>query len=265
MHRKKGELKFLPQDFAEVFSHLPEGCPVVGGQAVAWWASKYGITGEGDKPITSGDIDFWGGREDLDALARALHRRPILPDKREMTFWVGAVEIRINGEQTLAEFLHVVPGLDIPYPEKASIRQEFSIAGVNKTIPVLTPISLALTKLYALWRFNQENRFDALHLEVCLKCSRAFLSELLGQQEVRLVLRDCERLITAHESSKAFRRLETEYQFSILSGIPVEAMKQASVDRDQSAENRARLSKFLELRWKRVIKSSESGGSSGTK
>ena len=48
-------LKFSPSDFAAVIAHLPEGCPLVGGQAVAWWAARYGLTGQGGEPITSGN------------------------------------------------------------------------------------------------------------------------------------------------------------------------------------------------------------------
>jgi hypothetical protein len=76
---------FSPVDFAEVFARLPEGCPVVGGQAVAWWCAKYGVKGEGRAEITSGDIDFWGGREDLKQMARGLKRKPIYPHPHEMT------------------------------------------------------------------------------------------------------------------------------------------------------------------------------------
>jgi hypothetical protein len=56
---------FRPTDFAEVLGQLPEGCPIVGGQAVVWWAERYKITPANQQPLTSEDIDFWGGRADL--------------------------------------------------------------------------------------------------------------------------------------------------------------------------------------------------------
>jgi len=43
--------RFRPRDFADVLAQLPPGCPLVGGQAVAWWAERYGIT-RGHEPIT---------------------------------------------------------------------------------------------------------------------------------------------------------------------------------------------------------------------
>ena len=67
--------RFTPNDFAEVLMKLPEGCPILGGQAVAWWATKYGISaGAGDQvePLSSVDMDCWGGLDDLEELARLL-------------------------------------------------------------------------------------------------------------------------------------------------------------------------------------------------
>ena len=55
------DARFTPEDFAEVLLCLPKGCPLVGGQAVAWWAGRYGIRPihEGrEQPVTSQDIDF---------------------------------------------------------------------------------------------------------------------------------------------------------------------------------------------------------------
>jgi len=65
--------RFTPSDFSEVIAALPEGCPLVGGQAVAWWAGRYEITtlnGEKFDPITSADIDCWGDRASLKAYRR---------------------------------------------------------------------------------------------------------------------------------------------------------------------------------------------------
>jgi hypothetical protein len=243
--------KFSPSDFAAVIAHLPEGCPLVGGQAVAWWAARYGLTGQGGEPITSGDIDFWGGREDLTQLARALRRKPIYPNEYEMTLWVGAVELNIKGEKTVAEFLHSIPGLDTPYPEKASVTQTYREQAVEKEFPVLSPVSLVLTKLHALRRFDQKDRKDELHLKVCLKSSRLFIAELLAGQDARPALRECERLIAAHQS-KPYRKLEKQGQFNLLDSIPIARIKRAADSPDQPPDNRQRLRNFINLRWEQV-------------
>ena len=129
----------------------------MGGQAVAWWAAKYGVTvgpGHGPALLTSVDIDFWGGRDDLTELAKGLGRKPIFPSQYEMTVWVGAIELQIQGEKTLAEFLHTIPGLDTNDPDKASVEQEYQAHSVRKIIQVLTPVSLVLVKLHAVRAIN---------------------------------------------------------------------------------------------------------------
>ena len=110
---------FQPSDFAHVLAKVPETCPLVGGQAVAWWAQVFNLDAE--HPLTSSDIDFWGFREDLEKLSQALDSRPVWPHQYEMTVWVGGLPIVINDERTLVDFISSVPGLDVIYPEKASV------------------------------------------------------------------------------------------------------------------------------------------------
>jgi hypothetical protein len=97
--RPKGRV-FVPADFGQIIQNLPEGCPLVGGQAVAWWQQQYCPS---ERPITSCDIDFWGYREDLTTLARALGRRAVFPHQYEMTVWVGGIplELRKTGPESL--------------------------------------------------------------------------------------------------------------------------------------------------------------------
>ena len=62
---KDAQLK--PGDFSAVLQAVPTDCVLIGGQAVAWWAGRYGIKTvvEGhDQEVTSKDIDFWGTRQD---------------------------------------------------------------------------------------------------------------------------------------------------------------------------------------------------------
>jgi hypothetical protein len=62
---------FVPSDFGEVIQNIPEECPLVGGQAVAWWAHAFCPS---DKPLTScdtGDLP----EEDRRRLQNFLERR----------------------------------------------------------------------------------------------------------------------------------------------------------------------------------------------
>jgi hypothetical protein len=243
--------KFTPADFLEIIDRLPVECPLVGGQAVALWAERYGLVGDEGQSVTSADIDFWGSRGDLMAMAKSLKRKAIFPHQYEMTVWAGAIEITIAGRKTLVEFLHTIPGLDTNDPDKASVKEGYPTGSVRKMLSVLTPVSLVLAKLHALRHFDQKEREDELHLRVCLQASNRFLQELLGQREVRQVLWNCERLIAAAHL-KPYRRLQSQHKLDVLNGIPIDEMRRERASQNQSAEDRRRLSNFVNVRWKEV-------------
>lgn len=243
--------QFTPADFAGVLEHLPEGCPIVGGQAVSYWAERYGFRGSNQEAITSTDIDFWGDREALEVLARRLKMKPIFPHAYEMTVWVGAIPLEIKGKRSLADFLHIVPGLDILDPEQASLKQDFETSAGRRSLQVLSPVSLALTKLHSLRHFNQQDRQDEMHLKVCLRASQQFLADAIYGAGVRYVLWNIERLIYAH-SLKPYRHLEEKYDFKILDVIPIERIREAASATAPPLEDHAKLVSFLERRWPQV-------------
>ena len=238
---------FVPSDFGEVIQNIPEECPLVGGQAVAWWAEAFCPS---NQPITSCDIDFWGFKDDLTNLGIALGQKLILPHQYEMTVWVGGIPLTIKGEQTLVEFISAVPGLDTFDPEKASVRQRFSAGKEPKWLQVLSPVSLVLAKLYALRAFDQTDRQDESHLKVSLVTASCFLRQLLQEGKTKQVLWNVERLIAACQN-KPYRRLEARHEFKILAAIPVPQIRQA-ISGDLPEEDRRRLQNFLERRWPQV-------------
>jgi hypothetical protein len=240
---------FVPSDFDEIIQNVPSECPLVGGQAVAWWAAEYSTAT--DRPLTSCDIAFWGFREDLQALAAAVGRKPIYPHKYEMTAWVGGIPLRVNGEETIVEFINSIPGLDVINPEKASAGQVFSSGASRKNLLVLSPVSLVLAKLHALKAYDQNDRQDELHLKVCLLTSHSFLVQLLREAKVKQVLWNIERLIAASQT-KPYLRLQTERNFNILSAAPIEEIASATASSEISKEDRQRLEKFLNERWSRL-------------
>jgi hypothetical protein len=249
--------RFVVTDFAEVLLKLPEGCPVVGGQAVAWWAAQYGVSTAGKDQtttLTSADIDFWGGRDDLEELARRLGFEVTFPHEYEMTVWVGGIPLSIQGERTLAEFLHTIPGLDTNDPDRASVEQEFTVPAGSRTLQFLSPVSLVLAKLHALRHFDQKERQDELHLRVCLNACQGFIAQLLRQQAIRAALWNCERLIEAHQR-KPNTRLAARYDFNILAAVPVERIREASSDPALDPVARKRLVSFCNLRWPQALDS----------
>jgi len=253
---------FVPSDFGRIVQHIPEGCPLVGGQAVAWWQQQYCPS---DNPITSCDIDFWGYREDLEVLAKALGQKPVYPHKYEMTVWVGGIPLNLKGEKTLVEFIHTVPGIDIINAEKASVLQTFSTGVTQKKLLVLSPVSLVLAKLHALRAFDQEGRQDELHLKTSLVTTNYFITQLLRDTQIKQVLWNIERLIAASQN-KPYQRLEKQHGFKVLSAVPLQHIQEAVRNKSLPEDDRNRLYNFQSIRWPQVQKraASEDMGASFT-
>lgn len=242
--------QFRPEDFNDLLEHLPATCILIGGQAIAWWAEKYSVKTQGGTLLnpTSKDIDFWGTNEDLVHIASHLKKTPNRPDKREMTTFIGAIEVNASGKKTALELLRRVPGLDSDDPNVVALPEAITKSG--KMILVLTPVSLVLSKLYNLRHFPQEGRHDLMHLQTSLIASRYFISEIVSR-EPRLALWNCKRIIRAHQE-KPNQRLERQQGFHLLSGIPIENIRTASQDKATAPENRLKLQGFLERQWPRV-------------
>lgn len=245
------DAKLKPVDFSEVLWAVPAECVLIGGQAVSWWAERYGIRAvvKGkEQEVTSRDIDFWGTREDLFHIATQLKRRPALPDRYQMTLLVGAIELEAGGKKTSLEILHAVPGLDSNNPWMAAVPAELEAATGKGRLLVLSPVSLVLAKLHALRHFSQQDRQDLVHLRVCLETSKAFIQETL-KQNLRLALWNCHRLIDAHRQ-KPNRKMEQKHGFRILRAVPTDSLRAAS--EQGTEEDRDRLQKFLRIQWPRV-------------
>jgi hypothetical protein len=88
--------ELTPVEFAHVLLHIPEECVLIGGQAVAWWAERYGLKSElnGKEAITGLDIDFWGCADDLRIITARVNCVSVLPNKDEVTSLVGVIALK---------------------------------------------------------------------------------------------------------------------------------------------------------------------------
>ena|SRR2546421_12181413 len=169
-----------------------------------------------------------------------------------MTVWVGAIQLNIHGCNTLAEFLHTVPGLDTNDPAKASVEQQYAAGSVRKTIAILSPISSVIAKLHCLRHFKQDQREDELHLRISLAASHRFMVELLRQHEIRQVLWNAERLIEA-SGLKPYRRIEAKHNLDILGAIPIKEIRLEAENQSQPEADRKRLANFAHMRWEDLV------------
>lgn len=146
-----------------------------------------------------------------------------------------------------------MPGLDSPNPRATAVSEEVKVATGQGKLLVMSPVSLVLTKLHALRHFPQSNRQDLVHLQVCLKTSKAFIQEVL-KQDTRLALWNCNRLIDIRRQ-KPIRQMEQKYGFRVLNAVPIDSLRTDAEQKPQ--EDRERLQKFLHIQWPRVTSSSQ--------
>lgn len=175
---------FSLQQFSEVLKiRNAEGQPyvLVGGQAVNYWAEHYLHADpqlEKLKPFTSEDIDFKGGVDDVQRIARQLALAPAYPPKVQMTALAGFIPFQIGDLKSAIEIIRQIPGISAA--ATPAIQAEWD----GKTIRVLDPISLLACKLELAATVSQEKRQDVAHLKILVPCVRAFLNELLQQVEI---------------------------------------------------------------------------------
>jgi hypothetical protein len=177
-------VSFSLQQFSEIFKiRDAAGQPyiLIGGQAVNYWAERYLSTEpelELFQPFTSEDIDFKGGQEDVQRIARQLELPPGYPAKVEMTALAGVIPFQIGDLKSSIEIVRRVPGVS----GTASI-PAVEVEWHGKTIRVLDPISLLASKLELAATVPQNKRRDVAHLKILVPCVRTFLHEVLQQVE----------------------------------------------------------------------------------
>jgi hypothetical protein len=52
---------------------------------------------------------------------------------------------------------------------------------------------------------------------------------------------------------KPYRKLETQFNFDLLSAIPIDDLQRIAADQNQREEDRSRLANFVKLRWARLL------------
>ena len=175
---------FSLHQFSELFKiRDATGQPyvLIGGQAVNYWADRY-LPVEPElkslRPFTSEDIDFKGGTDDVQRIARQMKLTPGYPAKVEMTALAGTIPFLVGGLKSNIEIVRRIPGVS-GSADALAVRVEWN----GKVLRVLDPISLLRCKLELVARVPQENRRDVMHLRTLLPCVRAFLTEFLQQVE----------------------------------------------------------------------------------
>jgi len=199
---------------------------LIGGQAVNYWAEHY-LAAEPElaklQPFTSQDIDFKGGRADVQHIADQLHLNPSYPPKVAMTALSGFIPFQIGDLKSSIEVVRHITGIP-----KQSVTPAIEAEWSGQSIRVLDPISLLASKLELAATVQQKGRQDVAHLRVLLHCVRLFLAELLQEVESgHLAAKDWLKVVNQVlklTSGKQARKIAAHHQIEWAKILPLPAI-----------------------------------------
>lgn len=248
---------FLLHQFAEVLKiRDAAGQPylLIGGQAVNYWAERYLAVEpllQTLQPFTSEDIDFRGGTDDVQLIARQLKLTPGYPPKVQMTALAGVIPIKIGDSKSNIEVVRRIPGVAGPV-DALAVHAEWN----GRTIRVIDPISLLASKLELVASVPQEKRHDVPHLKILLPCVRAFLNEFLQQVEraeipARHWLGAANQVLKLTTNNRA-RKIASRHQINWLEILPLAAIAKSQNEkvrrfREQQLERGCKTSKGIPI------------------
>jgi hypothetical protein len=224
---------------------------LIGGQAVAIWAREFNSELNLTAPALSKDIDFWGDRQTVIALAKKLDTKAHLPGRRDFTLLSGVVRVPIDGELVSIDVLHAVPGVDEINWDKAATTLNFN----SQPVLVLDPISLIASKLHNLRHFDQADRRDAEQLRLAIRVAHLFLGRMFVHN-LKTGLGYMKRLIEI-ATLPANQPTLKKNDINPLQAVPIESIRSLRNDASVPDEGRKRLENFLTKQWPRLQSSAE--------
>jgi hypothetical protein len=242
---KNGKTLTIDQ-FAHILELVGTDMVLIGGQAVAIWTREFDPELKLGASLLSKDIDFWGDRQTVLALAQKLKTRAHLPGRRDFTLLSGIIRVPIDGELVSIDVLHAVPGVDEISWDKAATTLHFN----SHPVLVLDPVSLIASKLHNLRHFDQSDRRDAEQLRIAIRVAHIFLRRMFGHN-VKTGLGYLKRFIELATLATNQTTLK-KYDIRPINAVPIETITQLASDLSVSEEARARLANFLTKQWPRL-------------
>jgi len=215
---------------------LAQGAVLVGGQAVAFWASFFKVP---VPPVLAAyvtkDSDFLGDRDDVARIANGMRGAVTYPHRRGLAALVGQVRIDLSGNEFLnIDVLHRIVGFD----DTDALRrraEERSLGEIR--FRVMHPVDCLKSRFANLRKLPaKKNAAGAAQAELAVHMVRRYLETVLEEGKERLALRAVES-IAKMAAEPAATLVYREYGIDLLEAIPVERIS-----------NR----KFRGLRWPQI-------------
>lgn len=157
---------------------------LVGGQAINFWARRYGIDESltGDGPMISKDMDFFGGVRSADRLAERLDGKVRRPDPDDHTPNSAVVEARIDGEAVQIDFLDHVSGVSDREIRKRVVEVDMPSIDGSRAIKMslMHPLHCLQSRIANFYMHGREDEVALLQIKAAPSIVEAFVDEMLG-------------------------------------------------------------------------------------
>ncbi len=150
---------------------------LVGGQALAFWVTRYGVTVPGNIAAISADTDFLarssGDRQSVVRMAEVLHGKTEFPSRRALTALVGQAYLDINDDGFInVDVIHKVIGLSQEAIRRRAVRVELEAA----SFLVMHPLDVLGSRLANLHKLaEKQNPKGRMQLALGIDMVREFI------------------------------------------------------------------------------------------
>jgi hypothetical protein len=177
---KKAEAVTPPATVKKLLNAGGEDLVLVGGQALAFWVDRYGVSLENPElPAISNDVDFLSrsaaDTEMVNKLAKIIKGRSIFPNRRALTALVGQAVLDVSDE----EFINVDVVFKIVGIEGETVRKRavkiFPRTGQSAFL-VMHPLDVLQSRLANLHKLrDKQNDKGRMQLALAIDVAREFL------------------------------------------------------------------------------------------
>lgn len=157
---------------------------LIGGQALAYWAHRYGVVVPEDIVAISADTDFLAqganDREAVERMARTLQGTAHYPSRSALTSLVGQAHLDLNDDEFInVDVVFKVVGMTPEEVRKRQVRVELD--GVS--FHVLHPLDVLRSRLANLYELvEKQNPKGVMQLRLAVDVGRSFLRQLSREQ-----------------------------------------------------------------------------------
>lgn len=233
------EIALTSEEVAEILTHCGDTALLVGGQSLAFWATRYSIKPFGilAAAVTS-DVDFIGSAEVANNLGRSLGWQVWLPAPDDPTAQVAKLTKTIHGVGIKQiDFLSSILGLQTNRVEQRAVKVTFPNGA---RIRVLHPLDVLESRLRNLLILrSQQIAARVAQAGLAISVTASYLRSLIAEGTEIRVIHDAVERIAKIALNKRLAEVCVQHDLD-----PLHAVPSASLPGDD----------FKSRRWQQILK-----------